>query len=95
MSNVGIKIKTWFPCVCSQTHYADDVTDMFKMFDNVEENIEEDEGEEDDDIQGCVSFLNQLLVVLLSSGGARVTVVARWTAGQEVERAILHQGHDS
>ena len=28
-------------------------------------------------------------------GGIRGTVVARWTAGQLVERSILHQGHDS
>ena len=27
--------------------------------------------------------------------GIRGTVVARWTAIQQVERAILHQGHDS
>ena len=28
-------------------------------------------------------------------GGIHGTVVARWTAGQYVERLILHQGHDS
>ena len=28
-------------------------------------------------------------------GGVRCTVVARWTAGQHVERSILRQGHDS
>ena len=27
--------------------------------------------------------------------GVRSTVVARWTACQQVERLILHQGHDS
>ena len=27
--------------------------------------------------------------------GIRGTVVVRWTAGQQVERAILRQGHDS
>ena len=30
-----------------------------------------------------------------SRGGIRGTVVTRWTAGQQVERSILHQGHDS
>ena len=30
-----------------------------------------------------------------SGWGVRSTVVARWTAGQQVDRAILHQGHDS
>ena len=29
------------------------------------------------------------------SDGSRGTVVARWTAGQLVNRSILHQGHDS
>ena len=28
-------------------------------------------------------------------GGIRGTVVARWTAVQQVERSILRQGHDS
>ena len=28
-------------------------------------------------------------------GGVRSTVIARWTAGQQDERSILHQGHDS
>ena len=28
-------------------------------------------------------------------GDIRGTVVARWTAGQQVERSILHQGHGS
>ena len=28
-------------------------------------------------------------------GGIRGTVVAHWTAGQQVERLILRQGHDS
>ena len=28
-------------------------------------------------------------------GGIRGTVVARWTSGQQVERSILRQGHDS
>ena len=32
---------------------------------------------------------------LSGSGGIRGTVVAHWTADQQVERAILHQGHDS
>ena len=30
-----------------------------------------------------------------SIGDIRDTVVARWTAGQQVEQSILHQGHDS
>ena len=29
------------------------------------------------------------------SGGIRGTVVARWTAGQQVERSILREGNDS
>ena len=29
------------------------------------------------------------------SGGIHGTVVARWTTGQQVERSILHQEHDS
>ena len=35
--------------------------------------------------------------IILSSmvGGIRGTVVARWTAGQQVERAILRQAHDT
>ena len=28
-------------------------------------------------------------------GGNRSTVVARWTANQQVERSILHHGYDS
>ena len=34
---------------------------------------------------------------LSSSGsrGIRGTVVVRWTAGQQVERSILRQGHDT
>ena len=28
-------------------------------------------------------------------GDVRGTVVERWAAGQQVERSILHQGHDS
>ena len=28
-------------------------------------------------------------------GNVRSIVVARWSAGQQVERLILHQGHDS
>ena len=28
-------------------------------------------------------------------GGVRSSVVARWSAGQQVERLIIHQGHDS
>ena len=27
--------------------------------------------------------------------GVRGGVVERWTAGQQIERSILHQGHDS
>ena len=34
-----------------QTRYSDEVTDMFKMFDDVEETIDEEE-EEDEDVQG-------------------------------------------
>ena len=33
--------------------------------------------------------------VVTGGGGIRSTVVARWTAGQQLERAILHQGHVS
>ena len=28
-------------------------------------------------------------------GDIRTTVVARWTAGEQVERSIMHQGHNS
>ena len=28
-------------------------------------------------------------------GGIRSTVVVRWTAGQNVERLTMYQGHDS
>ena len=33
--------------------------------------------------------------IYLSLGDIRGTVVARWTAGKQVERSILRQGHDS
>ena len=32
---------------------------------------------------------------MVGGGGVCGTVVARWTTGPQVERAILHQGHDS
>ena len=31
----------------------------------------------------------------MRSGGDSSTVVASWTAGQQVELSILHQGHDA
>ena len=34
------------------------------------------------------------LVYLARARGIRDTVVARWPGGQQVERLILHQGHD-
>ena len=40
----------------------------------------------------CVSLLS---VCLSLSGGVCGTVVARWTASQQVELSILRQGHDS
>ena len=36
-----------------------------------------------------------VLRLFCSWGGIRGTVVARWTAGQQVERSILRQGHGS
>ena len=32
---------------------------------------------------------------IITVGGIHSSVVARWTAGQQVEWLILHQGHDS
>ena len=34
-------------------------------------------------------------MIIIAEDGIRGTVVARWTAGQKVERLILHQEHDS
>ena len=34
-------------------------------------------------------------IILRFVGGIRSTVITRWTAGQQVERSTLHQGHDS
>ena len=47
-----------------------------------------------------ISFLYLILYIymfyyVLCAGGIRGTVVARYTAGQQVERSFLHQGHDS
>ena len=33
--------------------------------------------------------------MIFVQGGVCSTVIARWTADQQVERFILHQGHDS
>ena len=44
-----------------------------------------------------MSFIDLLLDTLLHAviqGGIRSSVVSRWTAGQQVERPILHQGPD-
>ena len=41
------------------------------------------------------TYLFKALILLLNKWGISGTVVAHWTAGQQVERAILHQGQDS
>ena len=51
-------------------------------------------------IQLSASFLTNWLGMssdpsIQHVGGIRGTVVARWTAGQQVERSILRQGNDS
>ena len=45
------------------------------------------------DIQGMICTIN--IAPKLAVGDIRGTVVACWTAGQQVERLILHLGHDS
>ena len=47
----------------------------------------------------CINFLEKQTFTRnwkdRKSGGIRGAVGARWTAGQHVERPIVHQGHDS
>ena len=46
----------------------------------------------------CTSVLSihlQQRALVLEGGGIRGAMVAHWTAGQQVERLILRQGHDS
>ena len=35
------------------------------------------------------------VAVYWGEGGGGTVVQVRWTAGQQIERLILHQGHDS
>ena len=46
-------------------------------------------------IQADVVQVGESIIVFWRGGeDIRGTVVARWTAGQQVEQLILHQGHD-
>ena len=42
-----------------------------------------------------VHILDTVEVYYYDAGGSRSIVVGRWTAGHQVERSILHQGHGS
>ena len=42
---------------------------------------------------GCIPITLPFLIAY--PGGSRSTVVAHWTTGQQMQRAILHLGHDS
>ena len=43
----------------------------------------------------CILCDKLLIMDTMGRGGIRGTVVELWTAGQQVEQSILHQGHDS
>ena len=55
-------------------------------------------------MQQSIAFLDDVIIIhsmyidpnisLLKGGGVRDRVVACWTAGQQFEQSILHQGHD-
>ena len=44
---------------------------------------------------GMTSLVHIHMQVKVVNGGIRGTVAARWTSGQQVERSILRQEHDS
>ena len=46
-------------------------------------------------IGACNSLKVIVVIVTAVVGVIRSAIVARWTAGQQVERSILHQEHDS
>ena len=46
-----------------------------------------------DDLNEMLKLLDYIISKMC--GGIRGTVVVRWTAGQQVSRSILRQGHDS
>ena len=45
--------------------------------------------------QSCLVNLSNKVYYMHAGWAIRGTVVARWTTGQQIERAILRQGHDS